>query len=72
VQDFLTFSAKKGAIAHKSCIVIAGFFKNRTKIGNNDVFLHHFWFLVISLTMICGQYLAAPMHTCLFQTAKVE
>jgi len=42
VQDFLTFSAKKGFMAHKSCI-IAGFFRNIHKIGKNDVFLHHFW-----------------------------
>jgi len=42
IQEFLTFSAKRGAIAHKSCI-IAGFFDKRYKTRKNDVFLHHYW-----------------------------
>jgi len=41
IQDFFTFSAKKRAVAHKSCIN-AGFFENGNKVGKNDVLLHHF------------------------------
>jgi len=40
IQEFLTFSAKKGAIAYKSC-TIAGFYNNSNKNGKNDVFSHH-------------------------------
>jgi len=41
IQEFLTISAKKGAIAQKSCI-IAGFNNKSNKIGKNDVILHQF------------------------------
>jgi len=42
IQEFFTFSAKKGFSAHKSCIN-AGFFNNANKNGNNDALLHYYW-----------------------------
>ena len=56
IQEFYSFSAKKGSIAQKSCI-IAGIYNNENKTGKNDVFLHHFldWQQSASL-------LAMPMH----------
>jgi len=42
MQEFLAFSAKKGAKAQKSCIN-AGYFNRGNEIEKNAALLHHYW-----------------------------